>query len=83
MTTATISSNFGIDVETKDKSKLIRKLGKLVSTIFATDGGAYHQDKAYSQVHVTTQKTEKELEDWLYSKSNVDYVGVFNLPNAA
>lgn len=71
-----MENKFIIDVETKDVKILIRKLGKLSSTISIENGGMYCWDKDYSQVHLTTNKTEKELDEWLYKFSHVDYVGI-------
>jgi len=65
-----------IDVETHSASFLILRLRKLKSTVEVLDGGMYHQDKSYSQVHVASEKTEDEMDNWLYSINGVDYVGV-------
>ena len=63
----------GIDVETKGKREIIRRLKRLISTIDVGDGGEYREDRAYSQVHITTEKTEDELDYWLW-KNNLNYV---------
>lgn len=77
MTTIT-TYNLGIDVETRDVNRLISRLAKLKSTIIIENGGAYHADKSYSQVHITTTMTEDELDDWLYrTKHDCEYVGTF------
>ncbi len=70
-------NHFGIDVRTKDKRVLIARLKGLVSTVRVSDGGVYREDASYSQVHITTNKSEKELDDWLYSTKGIEYVGVF------
>ena len=71
------TNNLIIDVTTKDKNQLIRRLNRLVSTTEAHDGGMYHQDVLLSQVHVETTKTEDEIDSWLYNfAGNIDYVGV-------
>ena len=70
-------NHFGIDVYTKDKAKLITRLKGLVTTITATDGGAYREDKNLSQVHLTTNKTEAQLDAWLYKTKGIEYVGIF------
>ena len=70
-------NHFGIDVYTKDKAKLIARLKRLVSTITATDGGEYREDKNLSQVHLTTNKTEAQLDAWLYKTKGIEYVGIF------
>lgn len=73
----------GIDVRTTDKQGLIRRLNRLVGTTSAVDGGSYAEDRNFSQVHVETDKTEAQLEDWLYnSVRNLDWVGVFELKAA-
>lgn len=75
-------NHLGIDVTTKDKSPLVVRLRTLVSTIVVTDGGAYREDPAYSQVFISTHLTEQKLEDWLYA-SGLEYVGVFSRKDAA
>lgn len=69
-----------IDVETHSKSKLISRLRRLITTIDVQDGGAYREDAGYSQVHLDTVKTEREVDDWLYRTKGIDYVGVVALP---
>ena len=70
-------NHLGIDVRTKDKKRLIARLKGLVSTVSVEDGGAYYEDLSYSQVWLTTHKTEKELDDWLYKTRGIEYVGTF------
>lgn len=72
----------GIDVRTTDKQGLLRRLNRLVGTISAVDGGVYTHDRAFSQVHVETDKSEKEMDDWLYQSVNLEWVGVFELKAA-
>lgn len=72
-------NKFGIDVETKDKKNLIRRLKVLKSTVSVTDGGCYHADVNYSQVWIETTKTEDELEGWLYKTKGVEYLGLFRI----
>lgn len=83
MNTATAQKTInyiGIDVETKDVEKLIAELKLLsLSTISVTDGGAYSEDANFSQVHLETTLTEKEVEDWLYATQNINYVGTWTL----
>lgn len=67
---------FIIDCTTADKAKLVRRLAALKSTVEARDGGEYREDRTLSQVHVTSSKTEEELDDWLYSTKGIDYLGV-------
>ena len=42
------------------------------------DDGEYLSDMEYSQIRITTTKTQKELEDWLYETKfkNFTHVGV-------
>lgn len=68
----------GIDVDTKDVGKLVKRLARLKTTKHVKDGGQYHADSAYSQVHITTTMKEPELEEWLYSVNHgCNYIGVF------
>ncbi len=61
-------SIIGIDVETKFKNNLIRRLNKLKAVDFVSDGGAYRQDESYSKVYVKTTMAEGDLDDWLYRR---------------
>jgi len=71
-------NHLGIDVRTKDDKKLIAALKRLKSTESVIDGGMYHDEIGYSQVHVDTTMTEDMLDDWLYRvKHGAEYVGVF------
>ena len=77
MTTQTVY-RLGLDIETHDVKKVLRALLRLKSTVSAVDGGMYHEDAGYSQVHVETSKTEDEMDKWLYDRG-FDYCGVFCL----
>jgi len=71
-------NSLGIDCETKGKALIIRRLNALKSVLSASDGGVYHQDANYSQIHVETTMTEDELDHWLWSsKANFAYLGAF------
>lgn len=70
-------NNLGIDVKTKDKAHLIRRLRALKTTDTVEDGGMYHEDRSYSQVWLTTEWSEKELDDWLYRTKGINYIGTF------
>ena len=70
-------NHLGIDVRTTDKKRLITRLKGLVSTVSVQDGGQYREDLSYSQVHITTNKTMRQLDDWLYKTKGIDYVGTF------
>lgn len=70
-------NHLGIDVRTKDKNKLVARLRSLVSTVSVEDGGLYHEDLTYSQVWVTTHKSMKELDDWLYTLKGIEYIGTW------
>jgi hypothetical protein len=68
----------GIDVDTKDMRKLLKRLGDQANTVGLRDGGAYHMDPNFSQLWIDTRWTEKELDDWLYRvKHGCDYVGTW------
>ncbi len=70
----------GIDVVTRDATKLILRLNKLKTTIRTDNGGMYREDNSYTQIHVLTTKTEEELDDWLYRvKHDCEYVGTFTV----
>lgn len=69
--------NYIIDVSTKSKGLLISQLKRLKWVDEVQDGGIYHACRGYSQVHLTTDKSEDFIDDWLYNKSwKVDYIGV-------
>tara|TARA_R110001632_G_scaffold209447_1_gene334186 strand:- start:235 stop:483 length:249 start_codon:yes stop_codon:yes gene_type:complete len=73
-------NTLGIDVVTRDAPKLLKRLEKLVTTMYVEDGGMYHADQSYSQIHITTTKTADELDNWLYTVNHgCDYVGTFEL----
>ena len=69
----------GIDVFTKDKANIIRKLRRLQTTHEVSDGGMYHEDTNYSQVHLDTDWDEGQLDAWLYQQKGINYVGTWNL----
>ena len=72
--------NFGIDVLTRDKDKLLAELVKLPQMITVRDGGVYREGPEYCQVHVTTTWTERQLDDWLWSScGGIKYVGIFDM----
>jgi hypothetical protein len=70
-------NKFGIDVTTEDVKLLIRELTRLAHVYSAEYGGYYLADRSYAQVHVHTDLTEEQLQDWLYDQSEADYVGTF------
>lgn len=74
---------FGIDVSTKDAGWLRLRLSKLRTTLCAQDGGRYHADPGYSQVHLATLMTEDELDTYLYTRNVGEYVGIFDLMESA
>jgi len=71
-------NNLIIEVESHDKSLLIRRLNRLKSVDNATDLGEYHfgGPTGYHKIQVTTTKTLAQVEQWLYDFSVCDYVGV-------
>lgn len=68
----------GIDVATSHSKNLIRRLGRLKSTISVSFGGEYYTDKFFCQVHVETNMTESEMDDWLWRTKGIEYVGTFS-----
>ena len=69
----------GVDVETRTAKKLARRLDALKSTALLNGPHPYHADPSYSAIRLVTTKTERELEDWLYSTNHgAEYVGVFD-----
>jgi hypothetical protein len=70
---------FGIDVETKHKATVIRRLRALKSTIQVEDGGVYHEDKNYSQIHLKTTFDLDVLENWLWATKGIETIGTFNM----
>ena len=71
--------NHIIDAYTGSAKALIRRLKPLKTTVEVSAGGMYHMDTQYSQVHLTTTKTEAEVDKWLYDmKQPIGYVGVVN-----
>ncbi len=71
-------NTLGIDVLTKDKANLIHRLAALKTTESVCDGGMYHEDRSYSQVHLETTWDEDQLDLWLYKTKGIEYVGVFS-----
>ena len=76
---STILNHIGIDVDTRSVSYLCRRLNKLEAVESAVDGGMYHHDKTYSQIHLVTSMTEDEVDSWLYNTDLNDhhYTGTF------
>lgn len=73
-------NHLGIDVRTSDCRKLISRLAALRTTKSIQNAGPYREDLAYSQLHITTEMTQEQLDGWLYNvKHGADYVGVFRL----
>ena len=72
----------GIDVRTKDQNALIRRLKPLAATVSVEDGGKYYEDPHYAQVHLATTWTMADLDDWLYTLVDIDYVGSFSRETA-
>lgn len=74
----------GVDVETRTAKKLARRLDALKSTVLLNGPHLYHADPGYSAIRIVTTKTERELEDWLYTTNHgADYVGVFDAASPA
>ena len=67
----------GLDCYTKGHKEIMRRLLRLKATITVAFGGEYNEDRHYCQVHIATEWTETELDDWLYRQKGIDYVGTF------
>ena len=67
----------GIDVHTvkKGMATMVYKLNKIGA---AYNAGAYVNFPEYTQVHIDTELSIEELEQWL-DKKNLSYVAVFQL----
>ncbi len=65
-----------IDIESHDAKKLKRRLVGLKSTNEILSMAPYHYDTDFTMIVIDTNKTEDEMDEWLYKYSNVDYVGV-------
>ena len=72
------TKEFIIDCFTNGRMEGIRRLERLKSTIEIEDGREYIQDPQYSQIWITTTKSENELEDWLLETrfKYFTYVGI-------
>ena len=69
-----------VDVRTKDANALVRRFKRLKSTISVERGGAYREDLSYTQVLLTSTKTEAEIDHWLWKYSGpIEYVGVITI----
>lgn len=69
---------FIIDVETRSLKNILRRVKQLKSTVSAEDGGVYWEDPSYAKIRLESTKTEREIDEWLYSLTgkNTNYVGV-------
>jgi hypothetical protein len=72
-------SIIGIDVVPEDVDLLIAELDALWHVDYAEAAGHYREDSSYAQVHVHTDLTEDQLEDWLSANSEADYIGTFEV----
>lgn len=70
-------NNLIIDTQTKGHKKILSRLKKLKSSIDVQDNGQYRNCPECSQISLTTTKTEKQIDHWLWS-NNLDYMGVCN-----
>lgn len=67
-----------VDVTTADKQELMAALTIIPGIVSVQDGGVYHEDNAYSQVHIEALNavwTLEQLDELLYSL-NYDVVGI-------
>lgn len=69
-------NKFILDHETATYKQTLYALNQLKNTT-ATFNGVYHADQSYCQIIVETDKTEEQLDHWLWSTKQVgDYVGI-------
>ena len=71
-----MSHRYIIDCETKNVKRNISALKKLKSTLQVENGGMYHQDKHYSQIHLVSSKPLPDIEKWFYEHKGVEAIGV-------
>lgn len=72
------TTNYTVDVTTADKAELMAALADVSGVVSVQDGGVYHADNAYSQVHMVALNAVwslKQLDELLYSL-NYDVVGI-------
>ena len=55
---------FGVDVETKHVTGLMKRLGSLKTTGYLRNEGVYREDIHYSKLIVQTTKTLEEFSNW-------------------
>lgn len=74
----------GIDISTRMADEVVQRLRKLKTTIAVEKQGEYKEDGSWTKLHVDTEWTEDELDDWLYrtkfSSNDFDY-GTFERKN--
>lgn len=71
---------WGIDVATHDAKRLMRELLKVKTNEHVESLGAYVNEPGVTMVHLTTEWTQSELDDWLYKTHHgCDYVGTFGV----
>lgn len=69
----------GVDVETAYVARLIRAVSRWVKVRSAVNNGAYHADRNYSQVIVTSTMDMSELGKRLDALNHVSYIGLFHV----
>ncbi len=72
----------GIDVETRQAARLRNVLRRWKAVRTVEHGGAYREDRAYSQIHIWTTLPLAEVERRLDALNHVDYIGVFPLSHS-
>ena len=69
-------SRFIVDHWTHEHKKTLNALNRLKGTT-ATFNGTYREDPNCCQLLVETDKTEEELDHWLWSRKGIgEYIGV-------
>ena len=68
----------GIDCYSEDALNTARRLGKLVGVevMFVVK---YVVDSQCSMIHIETNKSLTEIEDWLYRTEGIEYIGVYEI----
>lgn len=69
----------GIDVETRQAARLCRVLRRWKGVRTVEHGGAYWEDRTYSQIHIWTTMPLDVVERRLEALNHVDHIGVFPL----
>jgi hypothetical protein len=67
-----------LDTETKTARSLLGRLRKKKGIIACNFGGMYHMDKTLCQLHILSDLTEGDLDEWLYKTKGINYIGLIS-----